>query len=418
MTAPSRADAAAADRTDPLASFRDRFVFADDAPLYMDGNSLGRLPRQTIGTLIQVVARDWGHGLVESWEHWIDLPQRVGAKLAGLIGAEPAEVTLSDSTSVNLYKLAVAALDSQPTRSAVVTDGGNFPTDRYVLEGIAAARGLELRIIDCDPVNGPTVSDLAPALDKNVALVSLSHVAFRSGALADMAAVNQEAQRVGALSLWDLSHSAGAVPVDLATAGSDLAVGCTYKYLNGGPGAPAFLFVRRDLQERICQPIWGWFGHADQFAFEPGYRSSPGIERFLVGSPPILAATVAAPGIDMVAEAGMARIREKSLAATGMMLDLFDAWLAPLGVGLGTPRRPERRGSHLSFTHPEGLSLSRWLRAEGGVVTDFRPPDTIRMAVAPLYTTFVESWDALDALRRALENGAFRRFGNGTGRIT
>ncbi len=418
MKPPSRADAESLDRADALAPFRDRFLLADQGPIYMDGNSLGRLPKETVEKLLLTLVSEWGCGLVESWERWIDLPQRVGAKLAGLIGAEPDEVTLSDSTSVNLYKLAVATLDAMPGRTAVATDAGNFPTDRYLLEGIAAARGMELRLIDSDPVAGPTASDVAAALDEEVALVSFSHVAYRSGALADMAAINQETRRVGALSLWDLSHSVGAVPIDLHSAGSDLAVGCTYKYLNAGPGAPAFLFVRRELQEMLRQPIWGWFGHGDQFAFEPEYRPAAGIERFLVGSPPILAVSAAAIGIDMTAEAGIERIRRKSLAATEMMLQLYDAWLAPLGVGLGTPREPERRGSHLSFVHPEGLSLSRWLRAEGGVVADFRPPNVIRMALAPLYTSFAEAWDALDALREALESGAHRNFGHGDGRVT
>jgi kynureninase len=418
MTAPSRDDAAALDQADPLAPFRERFLFAGESPIYMDGNSLGRLPKETVEVLLHTLVSEWGLDLVESWERWIDLPQRVGAGLAGLIGADPDEVTLSDSTSVNLYKLAVAALDATPDRSVIVTDAGNFPTDRYLLAGIAEARGLELRLLDCDPIAGPTAEDVGSALDDDVALVSLSHVAFRSGALADMAAINKEVRRAGALSLWDLSHSVGAVPIDLQNAGCDLAVGCTYKYLNGGPGAPAFLFVRGALQETLRQPVWGWFGHADQFAFEPAYRPANGIERFLVGSPPIIAVAAASVGIDIVAEAGIERIRDKSLAATAMMLELYDAWLAPLGVALGTPREPKRRGSHLSFLHPEGLSLSRWLRAEGGVVVDFRPPDAVRMALAPLYTSFVEMWDAVDALRRGLEDGSHRAFDMGAGRVT
>jgi kynureninase len=250
-----------------------------------------------------------------------------------------------------------------------------------------------------------------------VALVCLSHAAYRSAALADMEAITAAAHRHGALMLWDLSHSVGAVPIDLEAAGADLAVGCTYKYLNGGPGSPAFLFVRRGLQEVLRPPLWGWFGHADQFAFEPTFRPAPGITRFLVGSIPILGLTSAGSGIALVAEAGIPAIRAKSLSATAMMLEHYDERLAPLGVGLGTPRQPERRGSHLALSHPDGLALSRWLRAEGGVVTDFRPPATLRFAVSPLYTTYTEAWEALEALASALETGAYRGFTPG-GRVT
>jgi len=286
-----------------------------------------------------------------------------------------------------------------------------------VLAGLAAERGGELRLIDGDPVAGPQVEAVAAALDDGVGLVCLSHAAYRSAALADLGAITAVVHAHGALMLWDLSHSVGVVPIDLAAAGADLAVGCTYKYLNGGPGSPAFLYVRRDLQERLRNPLWGWFGHADQFAFEAGFRPAPGLTRFLVGSIPVLGLTAAGAGIDLVAEAGLPAVRAKSLAATGMMLALYDDRLAPLGVGLGTPRPAERRGSHLALLHPEGLALSRWLRAEGGVVADFRPPDTLRLAVSPLYTTYTEVWDAVEALATALESGAYRGYAPG-GRVT
>ena len=412
-----RADAEALDRTDPLRAFRERFVFAPDGPIYMDGNSLGRLPRATSEALDRVVAREWGGRLVEAWEDWIDLPQRVGARLAPLIGAAPGEVLLADSTSANLHRLAGAVLDAFPTRRTIVTDGANFPTDRYVLAGLARERGGELRLVEGDPVEGPGVEQVEAALDDGVALICLSHAAYRSAALADMTAITAAAHRHGALVLWDLSHSVGVVPIDLAAAGADLAVGCTYKYLNGGPGSPAFLFVRRDLQEALRPPLWGWFGHADQFAFEGSFRPAHGITRFLVGSPPILGLTAAGVGIDLVTEAGLDAIRAKSLAATALMLGRYDERLAPLGMGLGTPRQAERRGSHLALLHPEGLALSRWLRAEGGVVADFRPPDTIRLAASPLYTAYTEAWDAMEALSAGLENGAHRGFAAG-GRVT
>jgi len=413
----TRHEAALQDRADPLGPFRDRFVIPEGSPTYLDGNSLGRLPRATVEALTRVVAEEWGGRLVEAWEEWIDLPARVGARLAPLLGAAAEEVILADSTSVNLYRLAAAALDAFPMRRALVTDAANFPTDRYVLEGLARERACELRLVESDLLAGPTAADLAAVLDDRVALVCLSHAAYRSAALADLAAIGEAAHRHGALVLWDLSHSAGVVPIDLAGCGADLAVGCTYKYLNGGPGSPAFLFVRRALQEPLRPALWGWFGHADQFAFEPSFRPARGITRFLAGSPSILGLTAAGVGIDLVAEAGIPAIRAKSVAATTMMLERYDTRLAPLGLGLGTPRHPERRGSHLALRHPEGRALSRWLRTEAGVVTDFRPPDTLRLAVSPLYTSYLEAWDALEVLAAGLESAAYRGFPAG-GRVT
>ncbi len=414
---PTRNDAAALDRDDPLTGYRHRFVVADPSLIYLDGNSLGRLPRTAAARLREVAEEEWGTGLVGSWEHWIDLPQRIGDHLAPLIGARPGETTLADSTSVNLYKLAGAALAARPERRVIVTDAGNFPTDRYVLEGLASQVGGEVRYAATDPVQGPTAAAVEACLDDRVALVSLSHVSYRSGAIADMAAVNHAARAAGALTLWDLSHAVGAVPIDLRGSGTDLAVGCTYKYLNGGPGAPAFLWVRHDLHAGLLPPITGWFGHADQFAFAAGFTPAAGIERFLTGTPPILSAAAAAEGIALVAEAGIEAIRRKSLAATGLMLEAYDAGLAPLGVGLGSPRDPERRGGHLAFLHPDGQAISSWLRRERGVVADFRAPDVVRMAPSPLSSTFVEAWDGVEALREAVATGAHRGAAPG-GRVT
>ena len=410
MAAPTRDDAAALDRSDPLAGFRERFLIADTDLVYLDGNSLGRLPLAARDRVQRAVDDEWGSGLVGSWEEWIDLPQRVGETLAPLIGARPGETTLADSTSVNLYKLAGAALGARPGRNVIVTDEGNFPTDRYVLEGLAARHGAEIRWAATDPVRGPTPAAVADCLDERVALVSLSHVSYRSGAIAPMGSINEAARAAGALTLWDLSHAVGAVPIDLPGTGADLAVGCTYKYLNGGPGAPAFLWVRDDLRPALLPPITGWFGHEDQFAFEPGFAPAAGIERFLTGTPPILSVAGARAGIEMAVEAGIEAIRTKSLLATGMMLEMYDAVLAPLGVGLGSPRSPERRGGHLAFRHPDGLAISGWLRTERGVVADFRAPDVIRMAPAPLATTFVETWDGVEALREALATGGHAGF--------
>jgi kynureninase len=402
----SRDAAAALDRGDPLAGFRDRFREA--GPVYLDGNSLGPLPRTAAEATRRTVEQEWGEHLVESWEHWIDLPQRVGARIAPLIGADPDEVTLADSTSVNLYRLAAAAVDAFPARRTILTDDGNFPTDRYVLEGLAAERGATLRVIETDPVDGVTAGAVETAMDGDVALASFSLVSYRSAAFADMAAIGAAVRAGGGLTLWDLSHAAGSVPIDLGGAGADLAVGCTYKYLSGGPGAPAFLFVRGALQEALRPPIQGWFAHEDQFGFHPEFRRAPGIGGWLIGTPPIVSTAAAGAGIDLVADAGIDAIRAKSITATGLLIDLADRRLAPLGVRVGTPRDPARRGSHVALRHPEGLALSRWLRAERRIVTDFRAPDTVRVAVSPLFNRYVEIWDAVEAIAEGLETGAHR----------
>src|SRR6266545_4799940 len=282
-----RAAAERLDRDDPLADLRNQFVIDDPDLLYLDGNSLGRLPKRSIERLRVVVEHEWGRRLVRSWnEGWMDLPVRAGDRIGErLVGAAPGQVVVSDSTSVNLYKLAVAALDARPGRNLIVSDRHNFPSDRYVLEGLAAARGCKLRLVEFDELRGPTAAAVDLAVDERTALLSLSHVDYRSGALADMAAINAVAHRAGALTLWDLCHSVGAVPVELDASGADLAVGCTYKYLNAGPGAPAFLYVRREHQARLVQPIWGWFGQRDQFAMAQGYDPAPDLSRFLVGTP-------------------------------------------------------------------------------------------------------------------------------------
>jgi kynureninase len=399
MNPPSRADAESLDRDDPLAPLRMRFARPPGGLRYLDGHSLGPLPLAAIEAVQRTVAEEWGAGLVESWEQWIDLPQRAGARIAPLIGASPDEVTLADSTSINLYKLAAAAVAGFPKRPVIVTDSGNFPTDRYVLEGLADAGGRRVRIVESHPVDGVTPEAAAAAIDEDVSVVSFSLVSYRSSALADMAAVNEIARSAGALTLWDLSHAVGAVPIDLTRAGTDLAVGCTYKYLCGGPGAPAFLFVRRALRGALRPPVWGWFGHRDQFAFDADFSPARGIERYLVGTPPIVSVAAALAGIDLIAEAGIDAVRRKNTRATAMMIDLYDEWLAPLGVRLGTPRDPQRRGSHVAFTHPDGLAVTQHLRAAHRVVTDFRAPSTIRAAVAAPYTSFTEVWDAMAALR-------------------
>jgi kynureninase len=417
MSAPERADAEALDAADPLASLRARFVIDDPATIYLDGNSLGRLPAVTRERLA-ARAEEWGSDLVSAWERWIDLPERVGDALAGgVLGARPGEVIVSDSTTVNLYKLAAAALDLEA--GAIVTDSGNFPTDRYVLEGIARARGGELRTFAADLLHGPQPDDVARACAAgDVSLVCLSHVAYRSGALADLAGLTAAAREHGARVLWDLSHSAGAVAVELQRCGAELAVGCTYKYLNAGPGAPAFLYVSEELQPRLRSPIQGWFGQREQFAMERGYEPEAGVRRFLAGTPPILELTAVEVGADLVAEAGVEALRVKGSALTALIVELHDAWLAPLGFELGTPRDPGRRGAHVALRHPEAAAISRALRERAGVIVDFRGPDSIRLGVPALYTRFTDVFEALQRLSELVADGGHRGLRGAGPRVT
>jgi kynureninase len=395
------------DAADPLAGFRDRFVRDDPAPVYLDGNSLGPLPRATRERIAEVVGQEWGSGLVRSWHRWIELPGQVGDLLGEhLIGAAPGQVAVCDSTTVNLYKLACAALEARPGRRVIVTDDDNFPTDRYVLQGIAEQRGAELRMIRTDLDQGLDEAALREAVDASTALVSLSHVAYRSGALADMARITGIVHEAGALALWDLCHSAGAVPVELDTSGADMAVGCTYKYLNAGPGAPAFLYVRRDLQPGLRQPVWGWFGQRQQFEMGPAYDPAPGIGQFLTGSPQIIGTVAVQEGARLLAEAGIGRLRAKGLALTGYLIALADEWLAAHGVTVASPREDERRGSHVTLAHPEAWRISQALIG-AGVIGDYRTPDRLRLGPAPAYTRFTDVWDALDILRAIMTKGTF-----------
>jgi kynureninase len=413
-----RRHAEALDRADPLAGFREHFVLADPQRIYADGNSLGRLPRETVERLESLVL-EWGEHLVGGWKDWIELPAQVGDGIGEVIGARAGETLACDSTTVNLYKLASAALDLRQERRVVLIDEHDFPTDRYVLEGIAASRGLELRRMTTDPVAGPTVDDVTrAAAARDVALVTLSHVSYRSGALADLPAITEAVHDAGALMLWDLSHSAGAVPIRLSESGADLAVGCTYKYLNAGPGSPAFLFVRADLQERMRSPVWGWFGQRDQFTMGARYEPAAGIERFLAGTPPILGLTAVQAGVELVLDAGLERLREKATALTDLLVALHDERLRPLGFRLNTPRNPVRRGAHVSVGHEDGWRLCRALIERAEVIPDFRPPDTVRLGFAPLYSRFVDVWDAVDRLAHLVETNEYRQVVATSARVT
>jgi kynureninase len=394
------------DAADPLAAFRDRFVIDDPSVVYLDGNSLGRLPRATVERLASLVRDGWGGDLIRGWDAWLDWPTRIGDQIGTtLLGARPGETVVADSTSVNLYRLAVAALDARPARRAIVAALDDFPTDRYILEGLADARGLTIRWLDADAVEGPSPVDVAAALDGDVALVLLSHVNYRSAAIADMAGVTALAHAAGALTIWDLCHSAGSIPVELERCGADLAVGCTYKYLNGGPGAPAFLYVRQALQESLHNPIQGWFGRRDQFAMDEGYEAEPGIRSWLVGTSPILGLAAVEQGVAIAAEAGIAAIRAKGIALTEYAIRLTDTVLAPLGCAVGSPRESAARGAHVSIRHPDARRLCRALIGVG-VIPDFREPDSIRFGLAPLYTRFVDVREGVDRLRHLLEHEA------------
>jgi kynureninase len=384
------------DRADPLARFRERFVFADPDVIYLCGNSLGPPSRAGVAAIDGAIAA-WSRRLVDGWEDWLDLPSRIGDRMAGpLLGARRGEVIVSDSTSVNLYKLAAAALGAAAPRSVIVADASDFPTDRYVLAALPAA----LRLISDGGTAAPTAASVAAVLDADVALVCLSHIGYLSGAVADMAAITAVVHDAGALMLWDLSHSVGCYPIDLESAGVDLAVGCTYKYLSAGPGAPALLYVRSEQQRRLRQPIWGWFGQRDQFAMGPDYDPWPDVRQFLVGTPPVLALAGIGGSIDVVAEAGIGAIRAKALALGELAMDLYRAWLPGLGFRLGSPLEGPARGSHVGLRHGDAQRIHRELGAAGRIVTDFRFPDTIRMGLAPLTTRFVDVWDALAALRQ------------------
>jgi kynureninase len=391
----TREAAAALDADDPLRAFRERFVIDPDV-VYLDGNSLGCLPRATAARLERLVAQ-WGERGVRGWDDgWLDLPLEVGDRLgAAVLGAAPGQTVIGDSTTVCFYKLACATLDARPGRTQIVTDLDNFPTDRYVLEGVARARGLELVWLDGDP------ETVASVIGPETALVSFSHVSYRSARIADMAAVNQTVSDAGALMLWDLSHSAGSVPVSLDGDHAPLAVGCTYKYLNAGPGAPAFMYVRHDLQDELRQPIWGWLGRRDPFEMAPGYEPARGMRAFLSGTPPVLALAAVDEGVRMVAEAGIDAIRTKGIALTDLAIALADARLEGLGVSVGSPRSAERRGAHVALTHPDAQTLCARL-IERGVIPDFRRPDVIRYGFSPLTTRFVDVWDGVEALRALL----------------
>ena len=398
---PTRADAEALDRANPLASLRDRFVGLDEVA-YLMGNSLGPLPSATERRLAAFTREGWGGRKVEGWDEWLDLPARVGDRLGALVGAGPGQVVVGDSTSVQLFKLLHLALDARPDATAVAIADDEFPTDRYVVEGVAEARGLEVRTVPTDGPVGPVTEEgvAAACADGMVGVVVASLVRYRTSARADVAPVTAAAHAAGALALWDLSHAVGAVPVRLDADGVDLAVGCTYKYLNAGPGAPGFAYrARRHVHHH--QPIHGWFGHTDQFAMAPTYEAPDDARQLLVGTPPVAGLLAVDEGLALHEEAGATALVEAGRAQVQLAWDVATALLVRLGVELVTPADPDRRGQHLALRHPDAGALVSAL-ADDGIVVDHRAPDIVRLSAAPLHTRFVDLWDAVDGLRRHL----------------
>lgn len=396
-----------ADAADPLASFRDLFAGAETDLVYFDGNSLGRPLAATAGTLSDFVRDAWGGRLIRGWdESWMQLPFTLGDRLgASVLGAAPGQTVVGDSTTVLLYKLVRAAFDAQratdPARREIVVDRDNFPTDRYIVEAIAAERGGAVRWLTPDPAGGVEPDELSTAIGPETAVVVLSHVAYRSGHLADAAELTRRAHDAGALVVWDLCHSAGVVPTELDAWGVDIAVGCTYKYLNGGPGSPAFAYVATRHHEALHQPIPGWMSADDVFAMGADYRPAPGMRRFLSGTPPIVGMLALGDMLDVIEQAGVAAIRAKSEALTAFAVRVSDALLAPLGVGLATPREPERRGGHVTLSHPAMREVTTRLWRED-VLPDFRFPDGLRIGLSPLSTSFRETLTGLRAVADAL----------------
>lgn len=407
------------DQQDQLAGFKERFVIDDPDLIYLDGNSLGRLPKDTVGHLQDAVENTWGKTLIDGWNaSWFEMPVRLGKVIAHLIGAREDEVVVCDTTSVNLFKLAAAALKFLPDRKVIVSDEFNFPTDLYIYQGIIDLLddGHKLKLIRSEDTISIPEKNVQEAIREDTALVALTQVAFKSAFMYDIDQVTSLSHKKGALTLWDLSHSVGAVPLELNKWNVDLAVGCTYKYLNGGPGSPAFLYVRKDLQDQLFPPIWGWFADRSPFAFNLDFSPASGISRYQISTPHILSMAGIEPALDILLEAGMDRLREKSIQQTEYLIQLARENLLPLGYQLGSPQDPDKRGSHVSLRHPEAYRICRALiDPQPGdtslrVIPDFRAPDNIRLGIAPLYTSFWDIYRAMDRLETILKEEIYLQY--------
>jgi len=405
------------DKEDVLHHFRDQFYSESENTIYLDGNSLGRLPKRTKQLVSDVVETQWGTELIESWNrHWYHKAQELGNKIAPVIGASQGEVIVSDSTSLNLYKLAFAALKFQNDRNEIVSDELNFPTDLYIVQGLIREFGQEYRLKLAKSADGISISmeEIKSKITSKTALVVLSLVAFKSAFMYPLEIITEHAHKMGALVLWDLSHATGAVQVELNKANADLAVGCTYKYLNGGPGSPAFLYVRSDLQNKLSSPVQGWFGDASPFEFDLNYRPASGIRKFLTGTPPVLSLMAVEPGIDMINEAGMTKIQKKSNELSEYFLMLVKEKLNSLGFETGSPDEMSQRGSHISLKHPEAYRICQALihprKPEVRIIPDFREPDNIRFGFTPLYTSFLEVWKTVQRLHNIVFDHEFELY--------
>ena len=426
-----RSTALELDRLDTLAPFREKFHHADPDQCYLDGNSLGKLPLATIETVNHFLTEEWGKQLVGGWAHWIDQAQSAGDLLArATLGTGPGQTLVCDTTSVNFYQLAVAAIRARPGRTKVIIDAANFPTDRYIIQGICDHMGLTLVTLDNDGTGGPgavpveveherlTAEAVAPHLDDDVALVTFQALNYRSGARSELADISAAVKAAGALMLWDCSHAGGAIALDFDANGIDLAVGCTYKYGNSGPGSPAWLFVRDELQRELSVPIQGWFAQKDQFVMGPWFEKATDMRAFQIASPSIVGIRAVEASYQMIEEAGIEAIEEKAAVGTELMIALVDAWLTPFGVTLHTPREAGHRGGHIIISHPEAAAIAHGLREVANVVPDYREPNTIRLAISPLPTSYTEVWDGFDRLRGLLETGDYRNAAPSESRVT
>jgi kynureninase len=412
------------DKNDPLAHFRQQFVITDPDLCYLDGNSLGRLPHQTIKAVNDFLTHEWGREVVTGWSHWVDEAQPAGDLLGrSVLGAAAGQVLVCDTTSVNFYQLCLAAINSRPGRKTIITDAANFPTDRYILDGIAKQLGLNLVIIDNeDPAISEneriTVDILKNYMSDDVALVTLEVIQYRSGARNDIKSITDYVRTFGAWVVWDASHAAGAIEMNFDANGVDLAVGCTYKYGNSGPGSPAWLYVSKRVQGELQVPIQGWFGNEDQFGMGPEYVKAKGIRGFQIASPSIVGIRGVQSAFSMIEEAGIAAIAHKAAVGTQMMIDLYDAWLAELGYDLLTSRDPQERGGHISIGHPDAARICVALRQFANVIPDYRTPNAIRLAIAPLPTSYVEIWDGFQRLRELTISRKYEEIKGSDSRVT
>jgi kynureninase len=412
------------DKNDPLARFKSQFVITDPEMCYLDGNSLGRLPKATITAITDFMNKEWGPEVVTGWSHWVDEAQPTGDLLGeAALGAAAGQVLVCDTTSVNFYQLCLAAIHARPGRKTIITDAANFPTDRYILDGIAKQFGLKLVIIDNeDPAIAQheriTTEVLAPYLNDDVALVTLEVIQYRSGARTDLKSITDQVRAIGGLVVWDASHAVGAIELNLDSNGVDLCVGCTYKYGNSGPGSPAWLYVSKRVQKELQVPIQGWFAQEAQFEMGPVFERSQTIRGFQIASPSLMGIRCVQTAFSMIKEAGIDAIAHKAAVGTQMMIDLYDEWLAPLGIELNTSRDPKERGGHISLVHPDAAQICVALRTISNVIPDYRTPNSIRLAISPLPTSYVEVWDGFARMRDLVASGRYKEAQEGGSRVT